>query len=294
MLDMKTLETITPSTNEQLASSPDVLLIQPSKGWVSLGLRELWRYRELMFFMTWRDIKVRYKQTVLGVGWAILQPFITMIIFSLVFGGLAEIPSDDVPYPIFSYTALVPWTFFAQSLTKSTQSLVGNANMITKIYFPRMILPISNTLSGVVDFLLAFSILLVMMLAFGIVPTINIIWLPLFVLLAMVSALGVGFWLSAMNVQFRDVRYAAPFLVSMWLWITPVAYPASLIESETLRAIYGLNPMAGVVEGFRWALLGSSAQPGFEIIISAVISVTLLITGMLYFRRMEKSFADVV
>lgn len=268
--------------------------IEPSRGWVSLKLRELWEYRELLYFLTWRDIKVRYKQTVLGAAWAIIQPFFTMVVFSLFFGRLAGVPSDDVPYPIFSYAALVPWTFFANALGQASNSLVGSANMIKKVYFPRLVVPIASTLSGVVDFFLAFVVLLGMMLFFGIMPTVNVVWLPFFLLLALVTSLGVGLWLSAMNVQFRDVRYIIPFLTQFWLFATPIAYPSSLIENPVLRAIYGLNPMVGVVEGFRWALLGVETRPGPMVFVSALAAFGLLISGMFYFRRMEKTFADVV
>ena len=281
-----------------LGDQPDLplphLRIQPSKGWVSLKLRELWEYRELLYFLTWRDIKVRYKQTVLGAAWAILQPFMTMVVFSLFFGNLAKIPSDGVPYPIFSYTALVPWTFFAAGLGAASNSLVGSANLIKKIYFPRLVIPISSVLSGAVDFVLAFVVLLGMMLVYGIFPTVNILLLPFFVLLAFVTALGVGLWLSAMNVQFRDVRYTVPFLTQFWMFASPIAYPSSLIENDLLRALYGLNPMAGVVEGFRWALLDADTAPGPIIFASSAAAVLLLISGAYYFRRMEKTFADVV
>jgi len=270
------------------------LRIEPSKGWVSLKLHELWEYRELLYFLTWRDIKVRYKQTVLGAAWAIIQPFMTMVVFSLFFGRLAQIPSDGVPYPIWSYAALVPWTFFATGLTMSSNSLVGSANLIKKVYFPRLVIPIATVLSGAVDFVLAFIVLIFMMLFFGIVPTGNVVFLPLFLLLAFVTSLGVGLWLSAMNVQFRDVRYTVPFLTQFWLFATPIAYPSSLIENETLRAIYGINPMAGVVEGFRWALLGTDTAPGPVIVVSTVAALILFISGLFYFRRMEKTFADVV
>lgn len=268
--------------------------IQPSKGWVSLQLADLWRYRELLYFLTWRDIKVRYKQTVLGAAWAILQPFMTMVVFSLFFGGLAKVPSDGVPYPIFSYTALVPWTFFSTGLSMSSNSLVGSANLIKKVYFPRLAIPIATVFSGAVDFLLAFIVLIGMMIFFGILPTGNVIFLPFFVLLAFVTSLGVGLWLSAMNVQFRDVRYTVPFLTQFWMFITPIAYPSSMIENPTLRAIYGINPMAGVVEGFRWALLGTENAPGPIIIVSSLAAFVLLVSGIFYFRRMEKTFADVV
>lgn len=274
-------------------SEPPVLRIQPSRGWISLRLQELWEYRELLYFLTWRDIKVRYKQTALGAAWAIIQPFMTMVVFSLFFGKLAKMPSDGIPYPIFSYAALVPWTFFASGLQQSSNSLVGSANLIKKVYFPRLVVPISTVFSGVVDFALAFAVLLVMMLYFGIVPTAHVLWLPLFLLLALVTALGVGLWLSAMNVQFRDVRYLVPFLTQFWMFATPIAYPSSLLSAKW-RVVYGLNPMAGVVEGFRWALLGEAPAPGPMIWVSALAAVLILVSGAYYFRRMEKTFADVV
>ena len=266
---------------------------EPSKGWALPKLRELWEFRELLYFFAWRDIKVRYKQTVLGVLWAIIQPFLTMVIFSLFFGRLANVPSDGVPYPVFSYTALVPWTFFANALNLASNSLVLNANMIKKIYFPRLALPIATVFAGVIDFLLAFVVLLGIMFYYGLVPTVNIIWLPFFALLALVTSLGVSLWLAAMNVQFRDVHYTIPFLSQAWLFVTPIAYPSSLL-SEPWRTIYGINPMAGVVEGFRWALLGTSTAPGKMIIVSALVALTLFISGAFYFRRMEQSFADVL
>ena len=266
---------------------------EPSKGWAWPKLRELWEYRELLFFFAWRDIKVRYKQTVLGALWAIIQPIFTMVIFSLFFGRLAKVPSDGLPYPIFSYAALVPWTFFANALNQASNSLVLSANMIKKIYFPRLALPIATVLAGVIDFVLAFTVLLGMMLFYGLVPTLNVLWLPLFVLLALVTSLGVSLWLSALNVQFRDVHYTIPFLTQALLLVTPIAYPSSLL-SEPWRTVYGLNPMAGVVEGFRWALLGTDTAPGPMTIVSALVALTLLITGAFYFRRMEQSFADVL
>jgi lipopolysaccharide transport system permease protein len=269
------------------------LRIAPSAGWVSLKLQELWEYRELLYFLVWRDIKVRYKQTVLGVAWAIIQPFFTMVVFSVFFGRLAKIPSDGVPYPIFSFAALVPWTFFAHGLNQASNSLVGSANLIRKIYFPRLVIPISSVTSGIVDFTLAFAVLLGMMLYYGMVPTINLLWIPLLLLLAMATSLGVGLWLSALNVQFRDVRYIVPFLAQLWLFATPIAYPSSLIP-EPWRTLYGLNPMAGVVEGFRWALLGTATAPGPIMIVSALISLGLLVGGAFYFRRLERTFADIV
>lgn len=269
------------------------LLIEPSRGWVSLGLREVWQYRELLYFLTWRDIKVRYKQTALGAAWAIIQPVFTMVIFSLFFGHLAKIPSDGIPYPIFSFAALVPWTFFATGLTGASNSLVGSANLVSKVYFPRLTIPISTVLSGVVDFVVAFVVLLGMMLYYGIWPTVNVVWLPLFLLLALVTSLGVGLWLSALNVQFRDVRYVVPFLTQAWMFATPIVYPSSML-SEPWRTIYGINPMVGVIEGFRWALLGSGKAPGPIIAVSSLTALALLVSGAYYFRRMEKTFADVV
>ena len=271
----------------------ETILIQPSSGWVSLRLRELWHYRELIIFFIWRDIKVRYKQTVLGISWAIIQPFFTMVIFSLFFGRLAQVPSDGLPYPVFSYAALVPWTFFANALTQSSNSLVVSANMLKKIYFPRLTLPIATVLAGVIDFFLAFAVLFAMMVFYGLKPTINAIWLPFFLLLALTTSLGVGSWLSALNVQFRDVRYTVPFLTQAWLFATPIAYPSSLLP-EFWRPFYALNPMVGVVEGFRWALLGTDTAPGAMIIASSIVALLLLVSGAYYFRRMERTFADVV
>jgi lipopolysaccharide transport system permease protein len=276
-----------------MPSDSHVIVVKPSKGWISLKLKELWEYRELLYFMAWRDIKVRYKQTVLGAAWAIIQPFFTMVVFSIFFGKLARVPSDGLPYPIFAYAALVPWTFFANGLNQASNSLVGSANLIKKVYFPRLVVPISSVISGVVDFMLAFAVLLGMMLFYGILPTVNILWLPLFVLLTFVTALGVGFWLSALNVQFRDVRYTVPFLTQFWLFATPIAYPSSLL-SEPWRTLYGINPMVGVVEGFRWALLGTDTAPGAIILISSLMALALLVGGAFYFRRLERSFADVV
>ncbi|OQY27196.1 MAG: phosphate ABC transporter permease [Candidatus Cloacimonetes bacterium 4572_55] len=270
-----------------------IIRIRPGKGWAPLRPKELWEYRELLYFFTWRDIKVRYKQTVLGAAWAVIQPFFTMIVFSLFFGKLAKIPSDNIPYPIFSYAALVPWSFFSNSLTHGSNSLVENANLIKKIYFPRLLVPTSSVISGIVDFILAFIVLLLMMMFFRITPTIHVVWLPFLLLLAFATSLGVGLWLSAMNVQFRDVRYVIPFLTQFWLFITPIAYPSSLLP-EPWRTLYAINPMAGVVEGFRWALLGADTAPGMMIVISSIVSGVILVSGAYYFRRMERSFADVV
>jgi homopolymeric O-antigen transport system permease protein len=279
--------------NEFIGPITDIV---PSKGWVNLKLGEVWAYRELLFFLTWRDIKVRYKQTVLGASWAIIQPFMTMVVFSLFFGGLAKIPSGGVPYPIFSFVAVVPWTFFANSVTTSSNSLVGSAALIKKVFFPRLVVPIASVLGNVVDFLLAFAVLILMMLYFKIWPTAAMLWIILFTLLAFVTALGVGLWLSALNVEYRDIRYAVTFLISLWQFASPVAYSSSLIENATVRTLYGLNPMAGVIEGFRWALLGPgvASAPGPMLWISTAVSIILLVTGAFYFRRMERNFADVV
>lgn len=270
-----------------------VVRLQHTSGWTALNLKTLWEYRELMGIFVWRDLKVRYRQTVIGGLWAIIQPFVTMIIFSIFFGGLAKIPSDNIPYPIFSYAALVPWTFFANSINLASNSLVNNSEIIKKIYFPRLTMPIAVVLGGLVDFVLAFILLLCMMLYYGFVPTINIIWFPAFLLLAMLTSLGVGLWLAAINVQYRDVRYMVPFLIQAWMYATPIAYPSSLL-SEPWRTLYGLNPMVGVVEGFRWALLGTGTGPGLMMIASSAVSLILFISGIYYFRRMEKTFADVI
>jgi lipopolysaccharide transport system permease protein len=288
-----TVETTSLVGNKVNKSAFPTLLIEPTRGWVALGLRDLWEYRELLYFLTWRDIKVRYKQTALGAAWAIIQPFFIMVVFSLFFGQLAKVPSEGIPYPIFSYAALVPWTFFANGLSQSSNSLVGSANLITKVYFPRLVIPISTVISGVVDFVLAFLVLLVMMLYYGMAPTINVLWLPFFLALALVASLGVGLWLSALNVEYRDVRYVVPFITQFWMFATPIAYPSSLL-SEPWRTLYGLNPMVGVVEGFRWALLGTGTGPGPMMALSFAVSLLILFGGTLYFRRMEKNFADVV
>jgi lipopolysaccharide transport system permease protein len=270
-----------------------IIRIEPTQGWVPLKLRELWEYHELLYFLTWRDVKVRYKQTLLGAAWAVIQPVFTMVIFSLFFGYLAKIPSDGVPYPIFSYAALVPWMFFANGLSQSSNSLVGSAALIRKVYFPRLVIPLSSVFSGVLDFVLSFLVLLGLMAFYGLHPRVHILWLPLLLMLSFITALGVGLWLSAMNVKYRDVRYAIPFLAQAWMFATPIAYPSSLL-SEPWRTLYGLNPMAGVVEGFRWALLGTKTNPGSIIAVSSLAALVILIGGAFYFRRMERSFADVV
>jgi len=268
-------------------------VIEPPKGWTALNLGELWKFRELLFFLTWRDIKVRYKQTALGAAWAILQPILTMVIFSIIFGGLAKLPSEGLPYPIFTYTALLPWQLFAFALTQSSNSLVGDQRLISKIYFPRLVIPFSSVIAGVVDFGIAFIVLAGLMVFYGIKITSSVFMLPLFLLLALISALAVGIWLSALNVKYRDIRYVVPFLTQFWMYATPIAYSSSLIP-EKWRWLYSLNPMTGVVEGFRWALLGKSSLDILSLSISAGVVVLLLIGGLYYFKRMESSFADIL
>jgi lipopolysaccharide transport system permease protein len=275
------------------SASNDVLVIEPTRGWLKINFREIWAYRELLYFLVWRDIKVRYKQTALGAAWAVLQPVMTMIVFSVFFGRLAKVPSDGIPYPIFAYAALLPWQLFAFALSESANSLVGSQNLIQKVYFPRLVIPIAGVLAGLVDFAIAFVVLLGMMAYYRIHPTAAILVLPAFIVFAVAAALSVGLWLSALNVQFRDVRYTIPFLTQFWMFATPVAYPSSLVP-EKWRALYGLNPMAGVVEGFRWALLGKSTNPGPLLWVSVAAVILLLIGGLAYFRRMEKTFADIV
>jgi lipopolysaccharide transport system permease protein len=268
-------------------------IVQPRKAFWDLELGSLWEYRELLYFLVWRDIKVKYKQTVLGVAWAVLQPLMATLIFSIFFGRLARIPSDGVPYPVFVYTALVPWQFFTNALTESSNSLVASQNLIKKVYFPRLVIPLGSVLAGLVDFCFAFLVLIGMLFYYGITPTASILLFPVFLLLAVCTALAGGLWLSALNVQFRDVRYIIPFLTQFWLFATPVVYPSSLVPARW-RVWFGLNPMAGVVDGFRYALLGRAAKPGPMIWVSAGAVAVLLLGGLLYFRKMESTFADVV
>ena len=270
-----------------------VVYITRSKGLVSPRLGELWQYRELLYFLIWRDVKVRYKQTALGIAWAVLQPLLTMAVFSLFFGRLARVPSDGVPYPLFAYCALVPWGFFANGLNMGSNSLVESANLIRKVYLPRLALPVATVLSGGVDFAVSFLLLLGMMWFYGVAPQATVVYLPLFLLLALVTSLGVSLWLSALNVQYRDVRYTIPFLIQIWMFATPIAYPSSLVPGKW-RVLYGLNPMVGVIEGFRWALLGTATRPGAIVLVSCAASLLILVTGMMYFRHAEKTFADVV
>jgi len=275
------------------AGGPEpIVKIRPPKKWVPIDLHELWEYRELLYSFITRDVKIRYKQTALGFLWAIIQPLFLMVVFTLFFGNLAKIPSEGIPYPLFSFAALIPWTLFAEGLTRSTTSMVNNAGIMTKVYFPRLIMPLSGILSPLVDFTIAFVILLLMMAYYGFIPTIAIILLPLFILLAIIASLAIGLWLSALNVKYRDFQYTIPFLIQIWLFASPVVYPSSLLP-EQFRILYGLNPMAGVIEGFRWALLGTN-PPGAMILVSVGVVVMLLVGGLFYFKRMEQYFADVV
>jgi len=269
------------------------IIVRKARTVISLGMEELREYHELIYFLVWRDIKVRYKQTALGVIWAVLQPFLTMVVFTIFFGNLASVPSDGIPYPIFSFAGLLPWQLFANALTNSSNSLINNTSLITKVYFPRLILPLSSVVGGLVDFFLAFLVLIGMMFYYGITPTYGVLILPLLILLTITISFSVSLWMSALNVQYRDVRFTIPFLTQFWLLITPIAYPSSLVP-EKWRFIYGLNPMAGVVEGFRWALLGKTNETGPLIFLSIIIVILLLIGGLIYFRRMEKTFADII
>jgi len=269
------------------------IVIKPSRGWVPLKLGELWQYRELLVFLVWRDTKVRYKQASLGIAWAVIQPLMTMVIFSVIFGELAKLPSENIPYPLFSYAALLPWQLFSGALTRSGSSLVGNATLLTKVYFPRLIIPLSTTIGGLVDFSISFLVLLGLMLFYGMAPTWAIFWLPLLVVFTLVTALSVGLWLSALNVEYRDVQHIIPFIIQAWMYASPVAYSAELIPSGPWRFVYGLNPVAGIIQSFRWALLGAS-PPGELMLVSVGMVMILLVAGLYYFRRMEKVFADVV
>jgi len=268
-----------------------MIQIRPTKGWTALNLKDLWLYRELIYFLTWRDIKVRYKQAVLGIAWAILQPLLTMVIFSFIFGNLAKLPSDGIPYPLFSYAAVLPWQLFSSALHRSSVSLVGNANLLTKVYFPRLIIPFSAVLASLVDFGIAFLVMIGLMVYYQVWPTLMILWIIPLTLLALLTALAVSLWLSALNVLYRDVQHMIPFLTQFWMYASPVAYSADLIPTGPWRIIYGLNPLAGVIQGFRWALLGAQ-PPDILLAISIAIVLILLVSGLFYFRRMEKTFAD--
>lgn len=270
-----------------------VTYLRPSKGWLSINISELWRYRELIFFLTWRDIKVRYKQAVLGVAWAVLQPLLTVLIFTIVFGVLLSTPSSDLPYPLFAFSALLPWQLFASALQKSSVSLVGNANLITKIYFPRLAIPLSSVFAALVDFGVSFLVLIGMMIYYQYWPGWNIFWLIPILIMVIFTALSVGLWLSAFNVQYRDVQHMVPFIIQVWMYASPIVYPIDIIPEGIWRILYGLNPMVGIIQGFRWALLGAD-QPDLTMLISIVVVIILLVSGLFYFRRMEKTFADIV
>lgn len=290
-----------PSTNNpqisNVATGSQVIVIRPTRGLTSLQLKAIWEYRELLGFLVWRDLKVRYKQTALGVGWIVLQPLISTAVFTVLFGYLLQVPSNGVPYPVFAYAGLLPWNYFASSLTRSSLSIVSNANLITKVYFPRIIIPISGVLGGLVDFAVASVFLCVLMIWYRVIPTADIVWLPFFLLLAVVTALGFGLWLAALNVRYRDINYLTPFIVQIWMYLTPVIYSVTLIP-ERYRWILALNPMTGVVDGFRWSLLGGSMQglsaPGLLFWSSVILSVATLISGLMFFRSTERTFADIV
>jgi lipopolysaccharide transport system permease protein len=281
------------ASDRGVGGSRPVTVIEPPRSWVPLDLRELWDQRELVYFLAWRDIKVRYKQTALGASWAILQPVFAMVVFSIFFGRLGRIPSDGLPYPLWSFAGLVPWTFFAQGLTQAANSLVVSQNLLRKVYFPRLAIPIATVLSAALDFALAFVVLVGMMLFYGVHPTWSVIWVLPLALLAFVTALGAGIWFAALSVRYRDVRYIVPFLVQFWLFATPIAYPSSLLPARW-RVLYAVNPMTGVVEGFRWSLLGTSTAPGVMVAVSAITAMVVLVGGAFYFRRVERTFADLV
>ena len=283
-----------PASSSTVQSTFLVTVIEPSRGWVPLKLSELWEYREVLYYLVWRDIKVRYRQTAIGALWAVIQPLTTMIVFSVFLGGLAKVPSDGAPYPLFAFAALVPWTFFANGLTQSANSLVASGNLITKVYFPRLLVPLARVLSGLPDIGLSFLVLIALVGWYGELRlTASLVSLPFLALLALLTAFGVGLWLSALNVQYRDVQHAVPFLIQIWMFSTPIAYPSSLLP-EPWRTVYGLNPIVGVVEGFRWALLASGRPPGLPLVVSLVAALVLLVSGAFFFRRVERTFADVV
>lgn len=273
-------------------AAPPMLVIEPSTGWVSLQLDRVWQYRELLYFLVWRDVKVRYKQTLLGILWIVLQPLASMLVFTLLFGTLLGVPSGDVPYPLFAFAALLPWNYFAGSLNRAATSLVGNTNLITKVYFPRLIIPLAGVFSGLADFAIAFVVFLGLMAFYGVRPTAAVWWLPAFLLLALFTALGFGLWLAALNVRYRDVNHLIPFLLQLWMYATPVVYGSTLIPAR-FRFLLALNPMTGVVEGFRWALLGQN-PPGTRFFVSIIITLLIFSTGLIFFRRTERTFADIV
>lgn len=290
---METVYKDLPQIGEYRGDSQEItwLEIRPTSGWFSLDLRELWAYRELAYFLAWREIKVRYKQTAIGVAWAVLQPLAMMAVFTVFFGKLGNLPSDGIPYPLFTFAALLPWQLFSRTITECTNSLVADQRLITKVYFPRIIIPLATTLSAIVDFAISAGLLVALMLFYGVMPGMEIVWLPVFILLMLIAALGVGFWLSALNVEYRDVKHALPFINQFWLFVTPVVYSSSLVP-ERWQLLYGLNPMVGVIEGFRWALLGAGKGPSPMLIVSAVIAVALFVTGIIWFHRREETFVD--
>jgi lipopolysaccharide transport system permease protein len=275
------------------AADVPLTVIRPLRGWRSLGIRDMWEFRELFYFLTWRDLKVRYKQTVFGASWAILQPLVTMVVFTIFFGNLAGLSSDGAPYPIFSFAALLPWMLFSSALTQAGMSLITNQQLVTKIYFPRLIIPLASTLSCVADFLLASLVMVGLMAYYSVAPTVWVALLPLLFLLTMATALAAGLWLAALNARYRDIRYTIPFLVQFWFFLTPIVYSAGILPAR-FTFVYGLNPMVGVVQGFRWALIGQAAHVGKLLILSIVIVIVTLVSGLIYFRRTETIFADVV
>ncbi len=276
-----------------MPSAAQITVLRPSAGWSALNLKDIWAHRELLYFLIWSDLKLRYKQTSLGAVWAVLQPLLTMVVYSVFLGRLARVPSDGIPYPVFVYTALVPWTYFSNALTQSSLSLIRHERVITKVFFPRLIIPLSAVAAGLVDLGITFILLVGIVVYYGIVPGIAILMMPVFIVVATVTALAVSLWLSALNVQYRDVRYTVPFLTQVWMFVTPVIYPSSLVP-ERWHVLYGLNPMAGVVEGFRWSLLGQENPSVPILLMSATMTLVILIGGLYYFRRMERTFADVV
>jgi lipopolysaccharide transport system permease protein len=269
------------------------IIIEPTRGWVPINFEELWEYRELIWFLARRDISSRYKQTILGAGWAIIQPLMTMIVFSIFFGKLAKVPSDGIPYPIFSYCGMLPWQFFATATTNAANSLILNANMLTKVYFPRLAIPISSVLPAAVDFAIAFVILFGMILYYHITPTLQWLYLPAFFSIALITSLGAGIWLSSLSTEYRDVRHITPFLITTWMYVSPVVYPSSMVPEEW-RLLYAVNPLVGTIEGFRWALLGKTSLDTSMVALSAASAILILVTGAYYFRRMERKFADVI
>ena len=283
---------VTPETVAlPVSKAPTTMRIEPPRGWFELRLAEVWQYRELLYFFVWRDVKVRYKQTVIGIAWVVLQPLMTMGVFTLFFGRLAKLPSDGLPYPVFYFSALVPWTYFSTALQNCTSVVVDNQRVITKVYFPRLILPLSAVVSGLVDFAIGFVILVIFTFAYGLRPTLAALWLPVLLLLAVATALGVGLWMSALNALYRDVRYVIPFVIQFWMFASPVAYASTLVPARW-RWLYGLNPMAGVIDGFRWAITGHGQAPGLLLLASAVAVAVVLVGGLFFFNRMETSVAD--